>query len=69
MANWCSNSVAFEGNESDLEQIKMEIRKMIMKEKSENCGQLLADDYKAHHGIDRTPSIRRYKLTKRADLN
>ena len=41
---------------------------MIMKEKSENCGQLLADDYKAHHGIDRTPPIRRYKLTKRLTL-
>lgn len=40
MANWCNNSVAFEGNETDLEQIKMEFRKMITKEQNENCGQL-----------------------------
>ena len=40
MANWCSNTVAFEGNETDLKQIKMEFRKMIIKEQNENCGQL-----------------------------
>ena len=40
MANWCSNSVAFEGNETALEQVKLEFRKMIAKEQKENCGQL-----------------------------
>lgn len=40
MANWCSNTVAFEGNETALEQIKLEFRKMITKEEKENCGQL-----------------------------
>jgi hypothetical protein len=28
MANWCSNSVAFEGNETALEQVKLEFIKM-----------------------------------------
>ena len=27
MANWCSNSVAFEGNETALEQVKLEFIK------------------------------------------
>ena len=40
MANWCSNTVAFEGNETALEQIKLEFRKMMTKEEKENCGQL-----------------------------
>lgn len=40
MANWCSNSVAFEGNETALEQIKSEFRKMINRENEEHCGQL-----------------------------
>ena len=40
MANWCSNSVAFEGNEIALEQVKLEFRKMIIRENQENCGQL-----------------------------
>ena len=40
MANWCSNSVAFEGNETSLEQVKLEFRKMIIRENQENCGQL-----------------------------
>ena len=40
MANWCSNTVAFEGNETALEQIKLEFRKMMTKENKENCGQL-----------------------------
>ena len=40
MANWCSNSVAFEGNETALEQVKLEFRKMQIRENKENCGQL-----------------------------
>ena len=40
MANWCSNSVAFEGNETALEQVKLEFRKMQIRENEENCGQL-----------------------------
>ena len=40
MANWCSNSVAFEGNEIALEQVKLEFVKMQIRENQENCGQL-----------------------------
>ena len=40
MANWCSNSVAFEGNETALEQVKLEFIKMQLRENEENCGQL-----------------------------
>ena len=40
MANWCSNSVAFEGNETALEQVKLEFKKMQICENKENCGQL-----------------------------
>ena len=40
MANWCSNSVAFEGNEIALEQVKLEFKKMQILENEENCGQL-----------------------------
>ena len=40
MANWCSNSVAFEGNETAIEQVKLEFRKMQIRENKENCGQL-----------------------------
>ena len=40
MANWCSNSVAFEGNETALEQVKLEFIKMQLCENKENCGQL-----------------------------
>ena len=40
MANWCSNSVAFEGNETALEQVKLEFVKMQLRENEENCGQL-----------------------------
>ena len=40
MANWCSNSVAFEGNETALEQVKLEFIKMQIRENKENCGQL-----------------------------
>ena len=40
MANWCSNSVAFEGNETALEQVRLEFIKMQILENEENCGQL-----------------------------
>ena len=40
MANWCSNSVAFEGNETALEQVKLEFVKMQLRENEENYGQL-----------------------------
>lgn len=40
MANWCSNSVAFEGKETSLEQVKLEFKKMQNCENKENCGQL-----------------------------
>ena len=40
MANWCSNSVAFEGNEIALEHVKLEFIKMQLRENEENCGQL-----------------------------
>ena len=40
MANWCSNSVAFEGDETTLEQVRLEFVKMQICENKENCGQL-----------------------------
>lgn len=40
MANWCSNTVAFEGNETPLEQIKSKFRRMINIERTEQYGQL-----------------------------
>ena len=40
MANWCSNAVAFEGNETALEQVKLEFVKMQLRENEENYGQL-----------------------------
>lgn len=40
MTNWCSNTVAFEGNPEALEQIQTLFNSMAEKEKSENCGQL-----------------------------
>ena len=36
MANWCSNSVVFEGNETALEQVKLEFIKMQVCENKEN---------------------------------
>ncbi len=39
MANCCNNNVAFEGNETALEQIKADFIKMINRENEENCGQ------------------------------
>ena len=40
MANWCSNSVAFEGNNTALEQVRLEFIKMQLRENKESCGQL-----------------------------
>ena len=40
MTNWCSNTVAFEGNETALEQVKLEFIKMQIRENEENCSQL-----------------------------
>ena len=40
MANWCRNTLAFEGNETALEQIKSKFRRMINLDRSEQCGQL-----------------------------
>ena len=40
MANWCSNSVAFEGNDTALEQVRLEFLKMKLRENKESCGQL-----------------------------
>ena len=37
MANWCSNSVAFEGNETALEQVKLEFIKMQLRENEETA--------------------------------
>ena len=35
MANWCSNSVAFEGNNTALEQVRLEFIKMQLRENKE----------------------------------
>lgn len=40
MANWCSNTVVFEGNPETIEQIQQLFKSMAEKEKQENCGQL-----------------------------
>ena len=40
MANWCSNSVAFEGNNTALEQVRLEFIKMQLRENKESGGQL-----------------------------
>ena len=40
MANWCSNGVAFEGNDTALEQVRLEFLKMKLRENKESCGQL-----------------------------
>ncbi len=40
MANWCSNAVAFEGNDTALEQVRLEFLKMKLRENKESCGQL-----------------------------
>ena len=40
MANWCSNSVAFEGNDTALEQVRLEFIKMQLRENKESGGQL-----------------------------
>lgn len=40
MANWCNNIVAFEGEETALEQVKAIFLQMAIREGEENCGQL-----------------------------
>ncbi len=40
MANWCSNVVWFEANETTLKKIKQMFLQMAGKEKETNCGQL-----------------------------
>ena|SRR5690554_3568315 len=40
MANWCSNTVVFEGKPEAIEQIQQLFKSMAEKEKQENCGQL-----------------------------
>ncbi|MDN4028932.1 hypothetical protein [Chryseobacterium gambrini] len=40
MANWCMNTVAFEGSPEALEQIQQLFKTMAEKERKEDCGQL-----------------------------
>ncbi|MGC4129006.1 MAG: hypothetical protein QM564_05460 [Bergeyella sp.] len=40
MANWCSNTVVFEGTPETTEQIKWLFQTMAKKQEKENCGQL-----------------------------
>lgn len=40
MANWCNNTVVFEGHSKAIEQIKDLFKSMAEKEKNEHCGQL-----------------------------
>ena len=40
MANWCSNTVVFEGNPEAIEQIQQLFKSMAEKQQEENCGQL-----------------------------
>ncbi|MGC4129511.1 MAG: hypothetical protein QM564_08095 [Bergeyella sp.] len=40
MANWCSNTVVFEGTPETIEQIKWLFQTMAKKQEKENCGQL-----------------------------
>lgn len=40
MANWCSNTVVFEGKFEAIEQIQQLFKIMIEKQQQENCGQL-----------------------------
>lgn len=40
MANWCSNTVVFEGKSEAIEQIQQLFKTMAVKEQEENCGQL-----------------------------
>ena len=40
MANWCSNTVVFEGEPEAIEQIQQLFKSMAEKQQEENCGQL-----------------------------
>ena len=40
MANWCSNTVVFEGEPEAIEQIQQLFKTMTEKQQQENCGQL-----------------------------
>ena len=40
MANWCSNTVVFEGKPEAIEQIQKLFKLMAEQELKENCGQL-----------------------------
>ncbi|RRJ92757.1 hypothetical protein EG240_01695 [Paenimyroides tangerinum] len=40
MANWCSNTVVFEGEPEAIEQIQRLFKSMAEKQQKENCGQL-----------------------------
>lgn len=40
MANWCSNTVVFEGTPEAIEQVQQLFKAMAEKEKKEKCGQL-----------------------------
>lgn len=40
MANWCSNTVVFEGEPEAIEQIQQLFKSMAKKQQEENCGQL-----------------------------
>ncbi|SRR5690606_38598402 len=40
MANWCSNTVVFEGEPETIEQIQQLFKSMAEKQQKENCGQL-----------------------------
>lgn len=40
MANWCSNTVVFEGKPEAIEQIQQLFKTMTEKQQEENCGQL-----------------------------
>lgn len=40
MANWCLNTVAFQGESHRMEELRLLTEKLIEREKRENCGQL-----------------------------
>lgn len=40
MANWCNNTVVFEGKPEAIEQIQQLFKSMVEKQQEENCGQL-----------------------------
>lgn len=40
MANWCSNTIVFEGEPEAIEQIHQLFKSMAEKQQKENCGQL-----------------------------